>query len=63
MGQKSTILPQNIEKCLLEGVTTGEVNEKVNRSIEDQTEVVEACHAQDERIGSVVIRAPASHSL
>ena len=43
---------------MLEVMATGEVDEEVDRSIEDKTEVAQAGHAEDHGVRLVSLRTP-----
>ena len=48
----------NLEEDMLEIVTAGEIYEEVDRSIEYETEMVEAGQTENHRVRLVALRAP-----
>ena len=48
----------NLEEDMLEIVSTGEIDEEVDRSIEYKTEMVEAGQTENHGVGLVTIRTP-----
>ena len=48
----------NLEEDMLEIVSTGEIYEEVDRSIEYKTEMVEAGQTENHGVGLVTIRTP-----